>query len=89
MFIPKNSWHCSLCNFYVFNSKTRCNKCFTQKPESKPLFTSYDPEFDKKVCEYYKQSYLESETTCTRCRSEGRIFNKENMKSNHNCWKYS
>ena len=25
----KNTWHCSVCNFDVFNTKTKCKKCLT------------------------------------------------------------
>ena len=82
---PKDTWHCSVCNFYVFNKKTECKKCYTKKPNTTP----YDPSFDKEVCSYFKSVNLDSETACLRCRREGRMFNKDPMKSAHNCWKYS
>lgn len=89
MSIPKNTWHCSVCDFYVFNTKTKCNKCLTQKQQPTYTFSSYDPEFDKKICEYFVQSHLDEKTSCGKCKHEGRIFNKDPMKSSHNCWKYS
>jgi hypothetical protein len=84
----KNTWYCSICDFYVFNTKTHCNKCLTPKPQTN-IFSSYDPDFDKKCVIFFQQSRLEEKTTCGRCINEGRIFNKDNMKTNHNCWKYS
>lgn len=94
MAAPKNTWHCSICDFYVFNTKQKCDKCLTQKPKPKCLTqpkynTSYDPCFDKTVCEYFQTKLLEEKTSCTKCKNEGRIYNKEPMMSNHNCWKYS
>jgi len=88
MSIPKNTWHCSVCDFYVFNTKTQCNKCLTLKPQTNS-FSSYDNEFDKKICDFFQQSRLEEKITCGKCINEGRTFNKDNMKSCHNCWKYS
>jgi hypothetical protein len=88
MSIPKNTWHCSVCDFYVFNTKTQCNKCLTPKPQPN-TFSSYDSDFDKKICDFFQQSHLEEKSTCGRCINEGRIFNKDHMKTNHNCWKYS
>ncbi len=85
---PKNTWYCSKCDFYVFNSKTECAKCSTQKPTPE-LTTSYDQEFDKNVCSYFQQERLSAETNCSKCKSEGRKFNNEPLLSNHNCWKYS
>ena len=89
-----NTWHCSNCNFDVFNSKSQCNKCLTKKPEVKSnstghTFYSYDPEFDREVCNYFQQSRLESVPRCSRCRKEGRLLEKDPMLSVHNCWKYS
>ena len=84
----KNTWHCSVCDFYVFNTKSQCNKCLTQKPKINS-YLSYDPDFDRNICEYFNKSYLESKVTCEKCKNEGRIFNKEPMLSVHNCWKYS
>ncbi len=88
MSIPKNTWHCIVCNFYVFNTKTRCSKCLTPKPQTNTL-ASYDPDFDKKLCDFFQHSRLEEKTTCVKCIDDGRVFNKEPMKSLHNCWKYS
>lgn len=89
MSIPKNSWYCSTCDFYVFNTKRECKKCLSQRPQPKcDRYSSYCPEFDKKLCEYFEQQYLEAETTCVRCQQEGRIYNKEPKKSNHKCHKY-
>jgi hypothetical protein len=51
--------------------------------------TSYDPEFDKNVCDYFRQQLLQSKTVCKKCIREGRIYNYEPMVTNHNCWKYS
>lgn len=84
----KNTWHCSVCDFYVFNTKSQCNKCLTQKPKTNS-YSSYDPYFDKQICGYFNQSYLESKTSCEKCKNEGRKFNKDPMLSIHNCWKYS
>lgn len=89
-----NTWYCSVCDFHVFNTKSQCNKCLTQKPKPKPILqtnknSSYDPEFDKEICQYFNSRYLESRTTCTVCKKEGRVFNKDHILSNHNCWKYS
>lgn len=89
MSIPKNTWHCSVCDFYVFNTKPQCNKCLTQKPQTKYTSSSYDPVFDEKLCKFFQQSHLEEKNVCSKCKNEGRIFNKDDMKSNHNCWKYS
>lgn len=86
MKIPRDTWYCSDCKFYVFNTKTKCNKCSKQKP---CRFFSYDPTFDKTVCEYFRKTYLEQETSCNKCKNEGRLYNNQPMKSNHNCWKYS
>ena len=85
MSIPKNTWYCSVCDFYVFNTKPQCNKCAMKRPKTK----SYDIGFDEKICDYFQQTRLEEKTTCIKCKNEGRIFNKDPMKSNHNCWKYS
>ena len=30
----KNCWYCEKCKFYVFNSKSKCKKCFTNKPQT-------------------------------------------------------
>ena len=88
--IPKNTWHCSVCDFYVFNTKQQCNKCLTKKPQNNTRFTtSYDPEFDKEIQKYFQQKRLESKTSCSVCMNEGRTFNYEPMRSSHNCWKYS
>lgn len=62
---------------------------FIETQQSRQTFSSYDPEFDKQVCNYFQQKRLESETSCKRCRNEGRVFNKDPMLSDHNCWKYS
>lgn len=56
--IPKNTWHCSVCNFYVFNTKARCNKCLTQKQQTKHTFSSYDPVFDEQLCTFFQKSHL-------------------------------
>ncbi len=84
---PKNTWYCSECDFYVFNSKSQCNKCSTQKPTQ--TFVSHDPQFDESVCEFFKEQHLQEKTNCGRCKTEGRVYNSEPLKSNHNCWKYS
>ena len=91
MSILKNTWHCSVCDFYVFNTKTHCNKCLTPKPtpQHTTTFSSYDPDFDIKMGDFYQRARLEEKITCGKCIHEGRIFNKDQMKSNHNCWKYS
>jgi len=89
MSIPKNTWHCSICDFYVFNTKTQCNKCLAPKPQTQKFTFSYDHDFDKKIGEFFQQSHLKEKTMCVKCINEGRIFNKDPMKSNHNCWKYS
>jgi len=86
---PKNSWYCPVCDFYVFNTKTQCKKCLTQKYKTTNISSSYDPYFDKQICEYFQQSHLDRKTACSKCKNEGRIFNKDPMLSNHNCWKYS
>ena len=51
MSIPKNTWHCSVCDFYVFNTKPQCDKCLTQK--TKYTFSSYDPNFDETICSFF------------------------------------
>lgn len=89
MSIPKNTWHCSVCDFYVFNTKPKCNKCLTEKPQKNYTFSSYDLNFDKTICDFFHQSRLEGKTSCRKCINEERIFNKDSIKSNHNCWKYS
>lgn len=93
----ENCWYCPNCDFYVFNSKSQCKKC----SESKPVNSSksinkinqyYRAElgvFEKNLNEYGKKKYMESKTSCGRCRSEGRTYNCEPMVSYHNCWKYS
>lgn len=40
-------------------------------------------KIDKNTCE---QS---CSVVCRKCREEGRLSNKDPIKSNHNCWKYS
>lgn len=88
----KNTWYCATCNFYVFDTKQECKKCLQKKPEKNKNTISdvyYDKEFDEEMNNFHKQQKLESKTFCSRCRREGRIFNKEPMKSVHNCWKYS
>lgn len=62
---------------------------FNAKTTKKYTFSSYDSIFDKTICGFFQQSQLEGKTTCGKCIYEGRIFNKDGMKSNHNCWKYS
>lgn len=84
---PKNTWYCSKCDFYVFNTKLKCNKCSMKKPMYD--FTSYDPQFDKSICNYFTRQHLNEKTDCVVCKTEGRIYNKDPLKSNHNCWKYS
>lgn len=83
----KNTWYCSVCDFYVFNSKLQCKKCLTKKPVVYNV--SYDPKFDEMICNYFRCSELERKTECKRCINEGRLFNKDPMLSVHNCWKYS
>jgi hypothetical protein len=83
---PKNTWYCFTCKFYVFNSKLNCNKCSSQKPIAK--FTSYCPEFDKEICKFFNEQHLNAETDCLRCKQDGKVYNKDPLKSNHNCWKY-
>ncbi len=85
---PKNTWYCSVCDFYVFDLKLECNKCSSKRPKSRRV-VSHDPLFDEIVCEFFKQEELEQKTNCGRCKTEGRIYNNEPLKSNHNCWKYS
>lgn len=86
---PKNTWHCTGCNFYVFNTKQKCDKCSAQKPLPNVTKMSYDPHFDKSVADYWSQHHFNDKTNCAKCIAEGRIFNKDPLKSNHNCWKYS
>lgn len=86
--IPKNTWYCSTCKFYVFNSKPKCDKCLMQKPVARE-FTSYDPAFDRSVQVFFQSQHLAANTSCSRCKSEGRVNNNQPMRTNHNCWKYS
>lgn len=92
---PHNTWYCSTCDFYIFNSKSKCHKCLASKPinpnnpNNPNNATSYDPEFNRQVCDYFIQKSRNEKTTCSRCKREGRIYNYEKLKSNHNCWKYS
>ena len=86
---PKNTWYCSTCDFYVFNTKSSCNKCLAEKPVPKANnYESYDPEFNRQVCDYFvKQRQMQkSEEICGRCRQE---VSEGKPKSHHNCWKYS
>lgn len=82
---PVNTWYCPICNFYVYNSKQQCSKCFTQKPRQiltqRVEFT--DEKFDKEMSEYYRQQHLQAQTACSKCKIEG----KDNK--NNNCWKYN
>ncbi len=84
---PKNTWYCNKCDFYVFNSKPQCSKCLTNRPTQ--TLVSYDPQFDESVCDFLQQQHLQEKTNCGRCKTEGRVYNNEPLKSNHNCWKYS
>lgn len=91
----RNCWRCEKCDFYVFNSKKKCKKCLSDKPVQVCNYANNTPynnilkNSDKETQEHYHKIYLESEVSCSRCRSEGRVYNKDPLISNHNCWKYS
>lgn len=89
----KNTWYCSTCKFYVFNSKNQCNKCHAAKPsqQSQPVHTStsYDPEFDASIRDFYREQYRESTPSCQRCIREGRLRNCDPLKSQHDCDQHS
>jgi hypothetical protein len=92
-----NTWYCSKCNFDVFNSKSKCSKCLTEKPvNTKPInteLTDYqkiicDPAFVAEISKFHWDAIKDKEVDCPRCKRDGRMYNKDPMKSNHNCWKY-
>jgi hypothetical protein len=83
-----NCWYCNQCDFYVFNSKQACNKCNAPKQNNKCQNQVLN-NFDDEMIAFHKREYLKRPTSCSHCKSEGRKYNFEPMRSVHNCWKYS
>jgi len=89
-----NSWYCSKCDFYVFNSKNACNKCSTPKPILKinePNYNNnnnrdYLSDAERKELDnfFIKQTSVPN-LSCYTCKSSDPV----ERFSSHNCWKRS
>ena len=103
--IINNSNQCENCEFDVFNGKLVCVKCssfntFDEKYNNTTNTTNaIDNNYNKYINDrnnsiielrkLEKEYHANSITKCRRCFNEGIRYNKEPMKSSHNCWKYS
>jgi hypothetical protein len=77
---PKNTWYCSNCKFFVFNSKQKCKTCLQEKPNIVMQYAHYDPEFEKEMDKFYLQTRPKMCEICAMCKLGV---------SHKNCWKYT
>ena len=58
----------------------------SQANKLKGKITSYDPNFDKSICNFFTEQLINEKTICGRCKAEA---DNGSIKSTHNCWKYT
>jgi hypothetical protein len=83
--------------FLVFDSKSRCGKCSTERPSNRKapeynkfLESTEWTDFIRSIRKAEHDKFLDAPVSCWQCRKNGRVYNKDPFDPKikyHNCWK--